>query len=156
MGAFHLVKIFGNFGSIENGKRFVGSSHWKIPGKSGKSKKVGPFPCWNFPKGISCSIYTFLVLYTSFNCYQLGSHLGVPSGNGLGAVPGTTFYLWGTDPFLFPLKFPDFLPKWKAPLASSHTLRKTSSRSVNLKKRTITGQDQFALSYFSIKKIWPY
>ena len=163
MGAFHLVKIFGNFGSIENGKRFVGSSHWKIPGKSGKSKKVGPFPCWNFPKGISCSIYTFLVLYTSFNCYQLGSHLGVPSGNGLGAIPGTTFYLWGTDPFLFPLKFPDFLPKWKAPLASSHTLRKTSSRSVNLKKRTITGQDQFALSYFSIKKnlavltrSWPY
>ena len=42
-GAFHLVKIFGNFGSAVNGKRFVGSSHWKIPGKSGKSKKVGPF-----------------------------------------------------------------------------------------------------------------
>ena len=50
------------------------------------------FPGWNFPNGISCSIYTFLVLYTSFNCYQLGSHLlGVPSGNGLGAVPGFTF-----------------------------------------------------------------
>ena len=42
-GAFHLVEIFGNFGSVENGKRVVGSSHWKIPGKSGKSKKVGPF-----------------------------------------------------------------------------------------------------------------
>ena len=43
-GAFHLVKISGNFGSAKNGKRFVGSFHWKpIPGKSGKSKKVGPF-----------------------------------------------------------------------------------------------------------------
>ena len=44
MGAFHLVKISGNFGSAKNGKRFVCSSHWKlIPGKSGKSKKAGPY-----------------------------------------------------------------------------------------------------------------
>ena len=43
LGAFRLVKISGNFGSAVNGKRFVGSSHWKIPGKNGKCKKVGPF-----------------------------------------------------------------------------------------------------------------
>ena len=42
-GACHLVKISGNFGSAVYGKRFVRSSHWKIPGKSGKCKKVGPF-----------------------------------------------------------------------------------------------------------------
>ena len=41
-GACHLVKISGNFGLAVNGKRFVGSSQWKIPGKKGKSKKVGP------------------------------------------------------------------------------------------------------------------
>ena len=40
--AFHLVKISGNFGSAVNETRFVGSSHWKIPRKGGKSKKVGP------------------------------------------------------------------------------------------------------------------
>ena len=28
-----LVTISGNLGSAVNGKRFVGSSHWKIPGK---------------------------------------------------------------------------------------------------------------------------
>ena len=38
-GAFHLVKISGISGSAVNGTRFVGSSHWKIPRKSGKSKK---------------------------------------------------------------------------------------------------------------------
>ena len=48
-GAFHLVKISGISGSAVNGTRFVGSSHWKIPRKSGKSKKVVPF----HPVGIS-------------------------------------------------------------------------------------------------------
>ena len=42
-GALHLVKISANFGSAVNGKRFIGWSHWKIPRKSGKSEKVGPF-----------------------------------------------------------------------------------------------------------------
>ena len=56
-GAFHLVKIPGISGSAVNGTRFVGSSHWKIPRKSGKSKKVGPFSRLEFPNGISCSIY---------------------------------------------------------------------------------------------------
>ena len=65
-------------------------------------KKWKMVPGWNFPNGISCSIYTFLVLYTSFNCYQLGSHLGVPSGNGLSAVPG------------FTIKWNNFLPIGKS------------------------------------------
>ena len=42
-GAFHSIKISGNFGSSVNGKRFVGSSHRKIPRKSGNSKKVDLF-----------------------------------------------------------------------------------------------------------------
>ena len=33
LGAFHLVKISGISGSVVNGTRFVGSSHWKIPRK---------------------------------------------------------------------------------------------------------------------------
>ena len=65
-GAFHLVKISGISGSAVNRTRFVGSSHGKIPGKSGKSKKVGPFSRLEFPNGISRSIYSFLVVCTSF------------------------------------------------------------------------------------------
>ena len=57
-GAFHLVNNSGNSGSAVNGTRFVGSSHWKIPRKSGKSKKVGPFSRLEFP-------FTFLVVCTS-------------------------------------------------------------------------------------------
>ena len=56
-GAFHLVKNSGISGSAVNRTRFVGSSHWKIPRKSGKSKKVGPFSRLESPNGISCSIY---------------------------------------------------------------------------------------------------
>ena len=62
-GAFHLVKISGIFGSAVHGTRFVGSSHWKIPRKSGKSKKVVPFSRLEFPNGISCSIYHSRTLY---------------------------------------------------------------------------------------------
>ena len=39
-----LARFSGISGSAVNGTRFVGSSHWKIPRKSGKSKKVGRFP----------------------------------------------------------------------------------------------------------------
>ena len=46
-----------------NGTRFVGSSHWKIPRKRGKSKKVGPFSRLEFPNGMSCSIYVSRSLY---------------------------------------------------------------------------------------------
>ena len=62
-GAFHLVKISGISGSVVNGTRFAGSSHWKIPRKSGKSKKVVPFSRLEFPNGMSCS--KFLVVCTS-------------------------------------------------------------------------------------------
>ena len=62
-GAFHLVKNSGISGSVVNGTRFVGSSHWKIPRKSGKSKKVGPFSRLEFPNGMSCSIYLSRSLY---------------------------------------------------------------------------------------------
>ena len=58
-----LVKISGISGSAVNGTLFVGSSHWKIPRKSGKSKKVGLFSRWEFPNGMSCSIYVSLSLY---------------------------------------------------------------------------------------------
>ena len=62
-GAFHLHKISGISGSAVNGTRFVGSSHWKIPRKSGKSKKVVPFSRLEFPNEISCSIYVSRSLY---------------------------------------------------------------------------------------------
>ena len=65
LGVFHLVKISGISGSAVNRTRFVGSSHWKIPRKSGKSKKVDPFSRLEFPNGISCSIYNFFVVCTS-------------------------------------------------------------------------------------------
>ena len=63
LSALHLVKISGIFGSAVNGTRFVCSSHWKIPRKSGKSKKVDPFTRLEFPNGMSCSIYVSRRLY---------------------------------------------------------------------------------------------
>ena len=63
MGAFHLLKISGISGSAVNGTRFIGSSHWKIPRKSGKAKKVVPFSRLEFANGISCSIYVSRSLY---------------------------------------------------------------------------------------------
>ena len=65
LGRFPFSQNFRISGSAVNGTRFVGSSHWKIPRKSGKSKKVGPFSRLEFPKGISRSIYSFLVVCTS-------------------------------------------------------------------------------------------
>ena len=63
VGAFHLVKISGISGSAVNETRFVGSSHWKVPRKSGRSKKVSPFSRLEFPNGMSCSIYISRSLY---------------------------------------------------------------------------------------------
>ena len=63
VGAFHLGKISGISGSAVNGTRFVGSSHWKIPRKGGKSKKVVPFSRLEFLNGKSCSIYVSRILY---------------------------------------------------------------------------------------------
>ena len=62
-GAFHLLNISIISVSAVNGTRFVGSSHWKIPRKSAKSKKVVPFSRLEFPNGISCSIYVSRSLY---------------------------------------------------------------------------------------------
>ena len=86
-GAFHLVKISGISGSAVNGTRFVGSSHWKIPRKSGKSKKVVPFSRLEFPNGMSCSIDV------SCSLYQFQVH-----GRAPGHVPG------------FATKWNNFLP----------------------------------------------
>ena len=76
-GAFHLAKISGISGSAVNGTRFAGSSHWKIPRKSGKSKKVGPFPRLEFPNGMSCSIYV------SRSLYQFQVHRRAPRRTGV-------------------------------------------------------------------------
>ena len=65
MGTFRLVNISGISGWAVNGTHLIGSSHWKIPRKSGKSKKVGPFSRLEFPNRILCSIYTFLAVCTS-------------------------------------------------------------------------------------------
>ena len=78
-GAFHLVKISGISGSAVHGTRFVGSSHWKIPRKSGKSEKVVPLSWLEFPNGMSCSIYV------SRSLYQFQVH-----GRALRHVPGFT------------------------------------------------------------------
>ena len=43
MVVYHLPQIPGNSGWDVNGKRFFGSSHWKIPGTNGNSEKVVPF-----------------------------------------------------------------------------------------------------------------
>ena len=85
-GAFHLVKISGISGSAVNGTRFVGSSHWKIPRKSGKSKKVGPFSRLEFPNGMSCSVYV------SRSLYQFQVHRRAPRRNRGLRPNGTTFY----------------------------------------------------------------
>ena len=76
-GAFHLLKISGISGSAVNGTRFVGSSHWKIPRKSGKSKKVVPFSRLEFLNGISCSIYV------SRSLYQFQVHGRAPPRTGI-------------------------------------------------------------------------
>ena len=75
LGAFHLVKSSGISGSAVNGTRFVGPSHWKIPRKSGKSKKVGPFSRLEFPNGMSCSI--------SRSLYQFQVHCRAPRRTGV-------------------------------------------------------------------------
>ena len=108
MGAFHLVKISGISGSAINGTRFVGSSHWKIPRKSGKSKKVGPFSRLEFPNGKSCSIYV------SRSLYQFQVHRRVPRRTG---VYDRMEQLFTNRKFHFCYhrNFRVFFPKWKAP-----------------------------------------
>ena len=43
MVVYHLPQIPGNSCWDVNGKRFCGSSHWKIPGTNRNSEKVVPF-----------------------------------------------------------------------------------------------------------------
>ena len=106
-GAFHLVKIFGISGSAVNGTRFVGSSHWKIPRKSGKSKKVGPFSRLEFPNGMSCSISV------SRSLYQFQVHRRAPRRTG---VYDQMEQLFTNRKFHFSYlrNFRVFFPKWKA------------------------------------------
>ena len=117
LGAFHLVKISGISGSAVNGTRFVGSSHWKIPRKSGKSKKVGPFSRLEFPNGMSYSISV------SRSLYQFQVHRRVPRRTGVLRPNGTTFYQ-SEIRLLLPPKFPGFFQNGKRPLF----WRKTSDR----------------------------
>ena len=63
LGRFPFSQNFRICGSVVNGTLFVGSSHRKIPRKSGKSKKVVPFSRLEFPNGMSCSIYVSRSLY---------------------------------------------------------------------------------------------
>ena len=112
-GAFHLVKIYGISGSAVNGTRFVGSSHWKIPRKSGKSKKVVPFSQLEFPNGISCSIY----LSPSFSTSSRSTvgHRDVP----VFTTKWNNFLPIGNSTFAT-TEISGFFPKWKAPQDSLH------------------------------------
>jgi len=114
LGGFPFSQNFQIPGSAINGIRFVGSSHWKIPRKSGKSKKVGPFSRLEFPKGISRSIYSFLVICTS-------SRSTVRKSVGHCDVPGFTTK-WNNAftnrkfHFCSHRNFPVFFPNGKRPL----------------------------------------
>ena len=65
-GCLPLPQIPGNSCWDVNGKRFFGSSHWKIPGTNGNSEKVVRFPGWDVPNGNSFTIYKFLEFRASF------------------------------------------------------------------------------------------
>ena len=108
MGTFHLVNITGISGWAVNGTHFIGLSHWKIPRKSGKSKKVGPFSRLEFPNRILCSIYTFLAVCTSSRSIIWS---GTVTYRGL-RPNGTTFYQSEISPLL-PPKFPEIQRKLK-------------------------------------------
>ena len=106
LGAFHLVKISGIFGSAVND---VSSARptGKFPEKVENRKRWARFPGWNF-RTECCVPFPFLVVCTSSR-FTVG-HRDVP-----GLRPnGTTFYQ-SEIPLLLPPRFPGFFPKWKAP-----------------------------------------
>ena len=108
MGAFHLVKISGISGSVVNGTRFVGSSHWKIPRKVENLKRWARFPGWNFRR--ECR-----VVYLSRSLYQVQVHGRAWRRTGVcdqmeQRFTNRKFHFW------VPPEFPGFFPKWKAPL----------------------------------------
>ena len=109
LGRFPFSQNFRIFGSVVNGTLFVGSSHRKIPRKSGRSKKVGPFSRLEFPNGISCSVYTFLVVCTSSR--SAVGHCDVPGFT----TKWNTFLPIGNSNFA-PTEISGFFPKWKAPV----------------------------------------
>ena len=49
VGAFHLVKIFGSLGSVENGNVSSARPTGKLPEKVENLKRLAFFPGWNFP-----------------------------------------------------------------------------------------------------------
>ena len=108
LSAFHLVKISGISGSAVNGTRFVGSSHWKIPRKSGKSKKVVPFSRLEFPNGMSCSVY----VYRSWCQFQV--HGRAPRHEPGFTTKWNNFLPIGNSTFAT-TEISGFFRKWKAP-----------------------------------------
>ena len=127
-GAFHLVKISGFSGSAVNGTRFVGSSHWKIPRKSGKSKKVVPFSRLEFPNGMSCSIYV------SRSLYQFQVHGRAPRHEPGLTTKWNNFLPIGNSTFAT-TEISGFFRKWKAPPRS------------HLIVGNVRGRDLFLLKY---------
>ena len=118
-GRFPFSQNVGISGSAVNGTRFVGSSHWNIPRKSGKSKKVGPFSWLEFPNGMSCSIYV------SRSLYQFQVHGRTPRRAGVYDQMKQLFTNRKFH-FLLPPKFPVVFPKWKAPDKLYFSVRSSS------------------------------
>ena len=112
-GHFPLVKISGISGSVVNGTCFVRSSHWKIPRKSGKSEKVGPFSrleflIFMFHLHVSRSLYQFQVHAKEICRAPRRTGAYDPEWNNL--IRNSTFA---------PIEISVFFPKWKAPKESS-------------------------------------
>ena len=101
MGTFHLVNISRISGWTVTGTCFVSLSHWKIPRKSGKSKKVCPF-------SRLCSIYTFLVVCTSSR--SMVGHRDLP-----GFTTKWNNFLPSRNSTFAPTEISGFFPKWKVP-----------------------------------------
>ena len=108
MGTFHVVNISGISSWAVTGTCFVGSSHWKIPRKSGKSKKVGPFSQLQFANRILCSIYTFLVVCISSR--SMVGHCDLPE-----FTTKWNNFLPGRNSTFAPTEISVFFPKWKVP-----------------------------------------
>ena len=108
IGTFHLVNISGISGWAVTGTCFVSSSHWKIPRKSGKSKKVGPFSRLQLANRILCSIYTFLVVCTSSR--SMVRHRDLP-----GFTAKWNNFLPSRNSTFAPTEISIFFPKLKVP-----------------------------------------
>ena len=102
---YHLPQIPGNSGWVVNGKRFFGSSHWKIPGTNGNSEKVVPFSRlgrseWKF-------VYHLQVSWVSYHFHvvtRIQSSAALQSGI-FRQMVNDTYRSYGP-------KFPEFFYKW--------------------------------------------